>query len=104
MDKKASIVDEPEGLEPATEVIDLKHEMVRLFREKQTTKRSAYSFSLLASITNDKVLSAQLIEGGVDAPIFENFLFKTLHRLRTDKQTSGSHIVILMDNASIHKH
>jgi transposase len=36
--------------------------------------------------------------------MFDNFLHRTLHKLRSDKESKSKHIVILMDNATIHKH
>ena len=33
-----------------------------------------YSISFLAAITKEAVVGAQLIEGGVDSSVFENFL------------------------------
>jgi transposase len=36
--------------------------------------------------------------------VFDNFLHRTLHKLRVDKDTKAQQIVILMDNATIHKH
>ena len=46
----------------------------------------------------------QVIEGGTDAVIFENFIYHCLKKLRTDPTTRHKHIVVLMDNATIHKH
>ena len=50
------------------------------------------------------VLAAQITEGGTDAVVFDNFLHRVLQKLRADKETKYKHIVVLMDNASIHKH
>ena len=36
--------------------------------------------------------------------VFDNFLHRLLTKLRTAKETKSKHIVVLMDNASIHKH
>jgi transposase len=36
--------------------------------------------------------------------VFDNFLHRLLTKLRTDKNTKDKHIVVLMDNATIHKH
>ena len=58
----------------------------------------------MAAITNDKVVSSQLIEGGVDASLFENFLYHTVAAMRKSNKYGKSNIVILMDNAVIHKH
>lgn len=45
-----------------------------------------------------------MIEGGTDAVIFENFIYHCLKKLRTDPRTRHKHVVVLMDNATIHKH
>ena len=45
--------------------------------------------------------------GTLDTPLpelFDNFLHRTLQKLRVDKETKNKHIVVFMDNASIHKH
>lgn len=44
-----------------------------------------------------------MIEGGVDSIIFENFLYQTLMKIRLDPQKRDKQIVVLLDNASIHK-
>jgi transposase len=49
------------------------------------------------------VLAAQITEGGTDAVVFDNFLHRVLHKLRVDSGTKAKHIVVLMDNATIHK-
>ncbi len=46
----------------------------------------------------------QVLEGGTDAVLFENFLYRTLNKLRQNAQTVNKSIVVLMDNATIHKH
>ena len=45
-----------------------------------------------------------VIEGGTDAVIFENFMYHCLKKLRSDPLSRHKHIVVLMDNATIHKH
>jgi len=49
-------------------------------------------------------MAAQITEGGTDAVVFDNFLHRLLTKLRHDKETKLKHIVLLMDNATIHKH
>lgn len=44
-----------------------------------------------------------MIEGGTDAVIFENFIYRTLNKLRNDPRTAHKDIVLLVDNARIHK-
>ena len=54
-------------------------------------------------MTKDKVISIQMLEGGIDAVVFENFLYCTLNKLRRDSSTANKDIVLFMDNAAIHK-
>ena len=44
-----------------------------------------------------------MIEGGTDANLFENFIYNMLNKLRRDPEMINKHILILMDNATIHK-
>lgn len=50
------------------------------------------------------MISNQLIEGGVDSSLFENFLYHTLEHVSKDQQLGDKQIVLLLDNAAIHKH
>ena len=63
-----------------------------------------YSLSLLSAISKESLLANQLIEGGVDATIFENFLYRLLVHVRERPEFAGRQVVLLMDNASIHHH
>ena len=44
------------------------------------------------------------MEGGVDSVVFENFVYQTLLSIRKDKNYKDRDVVLLMDNAAIHKH
>jgi hypothetical protein len=44
-----------------------------------------------------------MIEGAFNAVLFENFIYQTLRAVRTDKDMGRKKIVLLMDNAAIHK-
>jgi transposase len=59
---------------------------------------------LISAIAFDEVMANQLVEGGVDAAVFEHFLFRLLEYIRTQKRYQGKRIVLLMDNATIHRH
>ena len=74
--------------------------------EKRRTgdKQQPYSFSLISAISHDKVIANQLVEGGVDSSVFENFIFKMLEGVRKKEEFNGKPVVLLMDNATIHKH
>lgn len=71
---------------------------------RQKIKMENFSISLLSAVTLDRVVATQMIEGGVDATLFENFLYHTIASMRKNKTYSKKDIVILMDNAVIHKH
>ena len=42
---------------------------------------------MIAAVSQSKVESAKIVEGGVDAMIFEKFIFDTLSKLRSDPRT-----------------
>ena len=76
---------------------------MELSKRKETVKVQQYSFSLLAAISQDQIISHQVIEGGVDSVMFEHYVYKTLLVLKDDPQNEGKQIVLFMDNAVIHK-
>lgn len=71
---------------------------------KNQVKKQQYSVSLIAAVSQKEVLSTQILEGGVDSTIYENFIYQTLRSIRTDPRTADKTVIILMDNAAIHKH
>jgi transposase len=60
--------------------------------------------SLITAITQDDVLANLVVEGGVDAAVFEHFVHELLKHLRAKKRNNGRPIVLFMDNAAIHHH
>ena len=58
---------------------------------------------MLAGITEGKVLGIQLVEGGVDASVFDNFIYELLLIIRRDRRYDNRVVVIFMDNATIHR-
>ena len=60
--------------------------------------------SLLAAISQERVVSTQLIEGGVDSSVFENFMYHTLRAVRTNPATAEKTVLVFLDNAVIHRH
>ena len=63
----------------------------------------SFNITLIAAMAKDRVVSMQMLEGGTDAVVFENFIYCTLNKLRRDPSTAGKDIVLFMDNATIHK-
>jgi len=59
--------------------------------------------SLISAIAYDRIISNQLVEGGVDGILFENFIYQTLVSVRNDKTIGTKRIILLLDNATVHK-
>ena len=58
---------------------------------------------LLAAISQQEVMAVQLVEGGVDASVFENFIYELLMKVRGDRSNDRRPVVLFMDNATIHR-
>ena len=50
------------------------------------------------------MVASQLIEGGVDSSLFENFITEMLAGLMKQPEYERRDVVLLMDNARIHHH
>lgn len=48
-------------------------------------------------------MAIQLVEGGVDASVFENFIYELLLKVRSDKRNVDRPVILFMDNATIHR-
>jgi len=59
--------------------------------------------SLISAISHDRIIANQVVEGAVDGLLFENFIYQTLVSVRNDKELSSKKVLLLLDNASIHK-
>ena len=44
-------------------------------KRKGTEKQQQFSVSLIAAISQDRVIAHQVLEGGIDSVIFENFVY-----------------------------
>ena len=77
--------------------------MVLLHYQGNVRPLTEYTMSLTAAMSQDQVVGLQLIEGGNDAILFENFVFKVLAKLRSDPSTAHRKIMVIADNARIHK-
>ena len=58
--------------------------------------------TLISAVCEDRVLANQFVEGGVDAMVYENFVFHLLKSVKQDPELRGRRVVLLMDNARIH--
>jgi len=63
-----------------------------------------YSVTLVSAVGIDEVFANQLVEGGVDAVVFENFIRALLQYIRSTERYMRKRVVLLMDNATIHRH
>ena len=50
------------------------------------------------------MVGSQIIEGAFDSTLYEDFIFKVLNYIRTQPKTANQQVVVLMDNAVIHRH
>ena len=57
-----------------------------------------------AGLVGSHIVDQLTAEPVSEIVVFDNFLHRLLKKLRTDKETKHKHIVVLMDNATIHKH
>jgi hypothetical protein len=54
---------------------------MKLSIKKQPFIRQDYQLTLISAITQDKIIANQVIQGGVDAVVFENFIYQMLFNL-----------------------
>jgi transposase len=59
---------------------------------------------MTAALLEDEVIAMQFVEGASDSVVFENFLYHTLHHLRSHEDYKHRPIVALVDNARTHSH
>ena len=59
---------------------------------------------MISAISYDKIIANHIVEGGVDAVVFENFIFHILTTLRRNEESANREILLLLDNATIHRH
>lgn len=73
-------------------------------RQPAKERVQPYSMSLISAISQEEVVGVQLIEGGVDTSVFENFIYGLLRYVRSQLKFENKPVVLLMDNATIHRH
>ena len=71
-------------------------------KQSQHTKET-FSLCFTAAMSQDEVISMQLLDGNQDSVIFENFVYCTFKALRDSDKYEGRQIVAFIDNARIHK-
>ncbi len=60
--------------------------------------------SLLAAISQQEVGAIQLVEGVIDASVFENFIYELVLKVRADRGNDKPPVALFMDNATIHRY
>ena len=73
-------------------------------RRSDWEKQQQFSLSILSAISLNQVLANQVVEGGVNGVVFENFIYQLLRGLKDNPENQGKQIVLFLDNARIHKH
>lgn len=71
---------------------------------KVAPRQQQFSFSLIAAMSQDRILGTQVIEGAVDSVLFENFIYEVLRSVRSDPALCKKQVILFMDNAVIHRH
>lgn len=78
--------------------------MIKLSHLKRVqTKPLEKTMSLIAAMSLERVVSIQLVEGGVGSKVFENYLYHTLRKIRGLQANNRKQIVIQIDNAAAHR-
>ena len=55
----------------------------KISKSRFPPRPSQYSVTLISAIAYDEVVANQLVEGGVDSAVYENFLFRLLENIRS---------------------
>lgn len=63
-----------------------------------------FSMTLIQAVAYGEVIAMQLVEGGVDAVVYENFVREIVDFVASQQKYAGRHVVLFMDNAAIHRH
>lgn len=76
----------------------------KVSKQQTSIKVQNYSISLISAISQEGVVANQLVEGGIDSSVFENFVHETLVHIRKDPILCRRPVIMFMDNARIHCH
>ena len=77
---------------------------MKLQMQKQPYDRSDFQLTMISAISQESVVATQIVKGGVDSIVFENFIYKMLESVVSDPRNQNRDILIFMDNAVMHKH
>jgi hypothetical protein len=51
---------------------------MKLAKQKQPYLKQDFQLTLISAISQDRIIANQVIQGGVDAVVFENFVYQML--------------------------
>ncbi len=71
--------------------------------KKQRVPNNTKTLTLMSMISPSSVVANQIVEGGVDSTIVQNFFAQALAYVREQPENRGRRVVLFMDNAKIHK-
>ena len=57
----------------------------------------------ISAVSQEGLIANQVVQGKVDAVVFENFIYWMLQGIFANDENRDRDIVIMMDNAAIHK-
>ena len=59
---------------------------------------------MISAISYDRIVANQIIDGGVDSVLYANFSYNLMLSLKKSREFAKKTVVLLMDNAPIHRH
>jgi len=60
--------------------------------------------AMISAISQERIVANQIVQGPIDAVIFDNFIHDMLQSLVKEPEYMQRDIVLFMDNAVIHRH
>ena len=77
---------------------------MKLQIQKQPYDRQDFQLTMLSAMSQNAIIATQIVKGGVDSIVFENFIYHMLKSVVTDPKNADKDILIFMDNAVMHRH
>ena len=77
---------------------------MKLQIQKQPYDRQDFQLTMLSAMSQNAIIATQIVKGGVDSIVFENFIYHMLQSVVTDPKNADKDILIFMDNAVMHRH
>ena len=59
---------------------------------------------MLSAMSQNSIIATQIVKGGVDSIVFENFIYHMLQSVISNPKNAKKDILIFMDNAVMHRH